>query len=118
MVPGQPRLRFRNPRELARHHALHQNDFGAVTEAEYEAKAEAFMRGPKPSQVEECTRTSSNEILRFNPATQEFGILTVERVIVTYFKPRPCATLPHWEPKVNCHGERDNLTYFRKECTQ
>ncbi len=76
------------------------------------------MQGPKPSQVEECSRKSSNEVLRFDPATQEFGILATNSVIVTYFKPRPCATLPHWEPKVNCHGERDNLTYFRRECSQ
>jgi len=104
-------------RELTRHFALHGAEFNAADESEYESMADLFIGGPKPSDVLECTRTSA-AVVRFSPTTQEFAVMTHDRFILTYFKARPCASVPPWEPKVNCHGERDNLAYFRKECEQ
>ena len=78
----------------------------------------AFMGEAKGVNVEECQRNSSRDLIRFNPSTQEYGVLSEDLIVLTYYKARPCASLPHWEPKVNCHGEKDNLTYFRKECAK
>ena len=108
---------FVTVRELIRHFALHGAEFAAAGESEYESMADLFIGGPKPSDVLECTRTSG-AVVRFDPTSQEYAVIGHDRFILTYFKPRPCATLPHWEPKVNCHGEKDNLTYFHKGCEQ
>lgn len=88
-----------------------------LTEAEYEAKVIAFLGGDRPPGIEECRRESSGDLVRFNPMTQEYGVANQERFVLTYFKPRPCASIPHWLPKVNCHGEKDNMEYFRRECS-
>lgn len=108
---------FINSRQLLRHFDLHGVDFGAQNEQEYVALADEFLGGNCRPGVHECNRRNG-EIVRYSPLTEEFGVLADGGFILTYFKPRPCHTLPHWEPKVNCHDAPDNLTYFRRECSQ
>ena len=109
---------FFNHRQLVRHCALHRADFGIEDEADYQAMADAFIGGAMRSGVLQCTRASTLDIIRFDPATQEYAVATKDLIILTYYKARPCSSLPHWEHKVNCHGEPDNMTYFRKECAK
>jgi filamentous hemagglutinin len=90
---------FRSIRDLERHFALHGNEFGLKTTVEYEAEAIAFLEGARRTQVQECKRKSSGELIRFDPTTQAYGVMTVTKIVLTYFKPRPCASVPHWEPR-------------------
>jgi hypothetical protein len=105
---------FRRERERIRHFALHGDDFGVAEESEYELMADSFIGGLKFQGVLECARKSPGEIIRFDPATNEFGVATYDLVILTYFKARPCASIPAGQPRVNCHGEKDNMSYFRR----
>lgn len=108
---------FKRQGDLDRHFSLHGVEFAATSPDEYEAMADSFIGGPKAEGVMECSR-KSGQLVRFNPRSQEYGVLSPEGNILTYFKPRPCATIPHWQPKVNCHGERDNTAYFQRECAR
>ena len=115
---GVPYTRgFSGKRVLVRHFALHGAEFNAADEDDYESMTDAYIGGLKSADLLECTR-SSGQLVRFNQKSQEFAVMAADKVILTYVKARPCATIPSYEPKVNCHNEKDNLTYFKKECNQ
>lgn len=97
---------FVNPRKLADHYKLHGSDFGATTPAGYEALADAFLGGPKTATTLECIR-GQGDIVRFDPTTDEYGVLAANGEIRTYFKPQPAE-----------HGHPINLDYFHAECAR
>lgn len=82
--------------------------------------ADAFFVSPKPENVHECVRTRG-DVLRFDPATQAYGVMDKNRVIRTYFKPIPCSEVPVGRRSAmrqagRCHRFATNLDYFRSEC--
>ena len=111
---------FLNARQLNLHHAEHGADFGAKSASEYERLADEFLGSAKHPDVHECTR-SRGDMIRFNPKTDEYGVLDGNGIIRTYFKPVPCASLPPAQRTAmrqagRCHSQTTNLVYFQEEC--
>lgn len=103
---GQCRPRYRK----------HASDFTVRGETDYELKASAFLITPiDPGIVFECTRPKGDTV-RYSRATEEYGVMDSRGIIRTYFKPKPCASLPVGSPRRGCHNKPDNETYFREEC--
>ncbi len=97
---------FSSAIELADHFRKHGNEFVGVASAiEYQRRADEFLGGPKRSTTLEYRRTKG-DLVRFDPTTDEFGVLMVSGYIRTYFKPKPGVT----------HGRRTNLDYFNQTC--
>jgi filamentous hemagglutinin len=93
--------RFRNARKRARHFSDHCTDFGATTEAEYEQMADGFLNCPLPPDCEERVRPRDGATIRFNRITEEFGILSADGYLRTYYIPDPAI-----------HGEATNYDYY------
>jgi pyocin large subunit-like protein len=100
-----------DPSELADHYAKHGADFPVSDDRQYEAQAAQFLVGPRRASLLECFR-SGGDLVRYDAATEEFGVLSGNGVIRTYYKPVPCRVrmVPF------CHGEVDNIQYFRRTC--
>ena len=96
---------FANSAERADHFHKHGADFGAKNARDYEAKADAFPLGSKSSTVLDYTR-SQGDLVRFDPATDEFGVLSASGEVRTYFRPVPGVT----------HKRSTNLEYFNVSC--
>lgn len=97
---------FINAIELIDHFHKHKHEFGTTTKEEYELLADTFCGGPRETGILECVRSRDGDTLRYNPTTDEFGVLTSGQVIRTYFK----LTDPR-----RLRG-RTGLDYFRSEC--
>jgi hypothetical protein len=95
---------FADSVKLQQHYADHGTDFGAKSAAEYELQANRFLNDPKPPGVLEKTRPGSGDIVRYNPTTQEFGVVKPDGTIRTYYKPDPAI-----------HGKPTNLDYFNAQ---
>jgi filamentous hemagglutinin len=67
--------RFASERDLAIHFKLHGQDFGATTPSEYEGQATCLLTAQGNPDILQVTRAGGN-IVRFNPMTDEFGVLT------------------------------------------
>jgi hypothetical protein len=80
---------FLNPRQLNRHYASHGAEFGAKSATQYQALADMFLGGIRVQPIEECVR-GKGDIVRFNPVTDEYGVLDSGSTIRTYFKPVSC----------------------------
>ncbi len=93
-----------DPLELADHFKRHGHKFGVKTAAEYELLADQFLGGAKSSTTLEHVRPQG-DLVRYDYVTEEFGILSNNRAIRTYFKPDPAI-----------HGMATNADYFRYEC--
>ena len=100
--------------QLLRHYVDHAADFGAQNAAEYEMLADRFLGRTLRAGVLECRRRRG-DIVRFDPVTDEYGVLSNERVIRTYFKPVPRTTLTGTITR-RCHNHPTNLAYFQAEC--
>jgi pyocin large subunit-like protein len=103
-------LRF-DRAELAIHFAKHQADFTVTGALAYELEAERFLLSPTRPSLLECKR-SGGDLVRYDTATEEFAVLSGAGVIRTYYKPVPCVV----RMVQYCHGEPDNVQYFRKTC--
>jgi pyocin large subunit-like protein len=103
--------------QLAIHFAKHHADFSVTNETEYEKLADVFMASVAHPDVVECTR-KQGDIVRYHRSTAEFGVLSAAGIIRTYFRAKPCASLPPTVPKVACHGYASNLQYFKAECSR
>jgi filamentous hemagglutinin len=68
------------------HYTSHVEEFGVkgMGAAEYQERADEFLGAQKPQGVLECVRRNGDRV-RFNPATDEFGILSESGFIRTYF---------------------------------
>lgn len=97
---------FVSPALLNRHFHDHGADFAAATPQEYEGLADAFLGGPLTPTALSCARRRG-DIVRYDPTTQEFGVLSSTGVIRTYFKPDPAI-----------HGYATNYDYFLAECAR
>jgi hypothetical protein len=98
-------LGFRDNAALADHHQKHRSEFSWISQERYADQADKFLGGPlNPNTQLEGTR-SNGETIRFDTVTNEFGILSSERRILSYFKPDP-----------RDHGRASNLDYFQQEC--
>jgi hypothetical protein len=104
-----------NPGELAIHYARHRHDFQVATIADYERLADGFLAKPKSPQLLECTRRLG-DFVRYDTITMEFAVRSANGVTRTYFKPRPCSSIPVGLPRINCHGHATNEIYFAQEC--
>ncbi|MGH9892377.1 MAG: hypothetical protein ACREA0_10410 [bacterium] len=95
---------FETPEDLTDHFIRHP-EFGVATELEYLELADTFLGGPlDPVTTRQCMR-SNGDLLRYNEATEEFGVLRRDGIIKTYFRPDPAE-----------HSQGSNLTYFFSEC--
>lgn len=113
---------FSSPLLLRRHYAKHAHKFGIADIAEYERRADSFLGDAKLPHVLECKR-KRGDILRFNPHTEEYGVIDNAGIIRTYFRPAPCASIPATLRVVvkqagECHEHTDNISYFRSECAR
>ena len=97
---GGTGAKFANNKRLTDHYDRHGKDFGARNKNEYQKQADAFLTGKKNSDTLEGTR-SDGDIVRYNEKTDEFGILSKDGVIRTYYKPDPVR-----------HGYPTNKAYF------
>ena len=73
--------------------------------SQYLKLADEFCGGPKsPGSVLECVR-KSGDLVRYSTQTEEFGVVSSQGFIRTYFKPVSAA-----------HGFASNLDYFNYNC--
>lgn len=87
---------FRTPRRLGSHFRDHGSDFSpssssGYSASQYEADADRFLgeaicQGTHPDSVS-CVRLSNNSVIRYNLRTREFGVLSYDGYIQTYFIP-------------------------------
>jgi pyocin large subunit-like protein len=113
---------FSNTRLLHRHFSAHGADFNASNAQEYEQQADEFLGSQLRDGAFEHIR-SGGDLLRYDPASKAFGVMDAAGVIRTYFRPVPCSSLSPTQRAVEqaagrCHGQPDNLAYFRLECTR
>lgn len=94
---------FASQSQLLDYFARHGSDFGARTAAEYELQANSFLNGLRARGVLEKVR-ANGDIVRYNPATEEFGVVRADGTIRTYYKPNPAV-----------HGKPTNLDYFNAQ---
>lgn len=111
---------FVNLRQRDRHFSEHGADFGASNAKDYEVSADLFLGGTASSSVHECTRRAGDKV-RYDPATEAYGVIDSAGVIRTFFKPVPCSSLPASVRRAvrlsgRCHGYQTNLLYFKAEC--
>ena len=108
--------------ELRHHFAEHGDDFRASNATEYEEFADIFLGSAKVEGIRECTRRCGH-IIRYDPSTEAFGVLDVDGVILTCYKPVPCAQVPFAERervrlRGRCHKYPSNSIYFERECNK
>jgi len=113
---------FESIAQLNRHFSEHGSDFAASNSTEYEQMADAFLSGDKPETVHECVRPEGAKV-RYDPASEAFGVVDGGGIIRTYFKPIPCSSLPGPMREITrqagrCHKYANNLVYFKAECKQ
>jgi filamentous hemagglutinin len=89
---------------LIDHFDHHGIDLGLPDEVEYLRSADVFLGGPRPETTWECRRRNG-DLLRYNPLTEEFGVLRPDNAISTYYLPDPAV-----------HRCPNNGEYFRREC--
>jgi pyocin large subunit-like protein len=89
------------------HHKFrkHGSEFGARSAAQYDGLARTFLYGPLGPRTYEVGRVRDQRTLRYNPDTNEFGVLAPDGRIETYFKPDPVV-----------HGYPSNVDYFLSLC--
>ena len=94
---------FADRERLADHYNRHGADFGAKSEAEYQQMADNFLTGPRNSTTLEITR-SNGDVVRYDPASDAFGVVSSNGSIRTYYVPDP-----------GVHGYPTNLDYFNAQ---
>ena len=99
--------RFSSEDLLDGHFEDHGSDFGATTTSEYEQQASDFLTNQENPDILEFSRVRgyrAGDTVRFNPETDEFGVISPDGTIRTYYRPNP-----------NLHGFATNLDYFNSE---
>lgn len=113
---------FGNLAKLHDHFQEHGTDFGSPDADHYEKAAVTFLTSPISGTVQECRR-KGGDIVRFDPATDSFGVLGAGSVVRTFYKPIKCSSLPapiraSARARGRCHGYANNLLYYRAACAQ
>jgi pyocin large subunit-like protein len=106
LVHGKP-MWAANRRHTAEENADYQftkngKDFGAVTEADYVAKAHAFVDAP-PASVKRIERANGDALL-YDAKTNTFAVVTKTGAPRTMFKPKNGAA--YWREQVARESER------------
>jgi pyocin large subunit-like protein len=100
---------FLDEAELQQHYQDHKDEFGAINAQHYLVLADTFLGEPITSvthpTTHECIRPRDNAIIRYNSATEEFGVLRQDGYIKTYFKPNP-----------HEHAAGTNYDYYLLNC--
>lgn len=96
---------FKNNASLNHHYAKHKGEFGLISIAEYASMADEFIGAPLGEGTLECVRVGG-DILRYNPKTEEYAVMSKNQEILTYFIPVPLIK----------HRFATNEEYFRDEC--
>jgi hypothetical protein len=106
-----------DPAALLDHFQKHSGRMQNVaTPSDYEARADALFVTPRPTDILECTRLDG-DVVRFNPRTDEYGVVGPGLIIRTYYVPVPCRTLaPQNRLPGKCHHAPTNLAYFKRNC--
>jgi filamentous hemagglutinin len=91
---------FATYKRFHEHFQKHGSNCGAASAAAYGAMAKTFLTRPFVVGTLEKTRTNG-DVIRYNPNTEEFGVISAAGVVRTYFIPDPAA-----------HGYPTNLAYF------
>jgi hypothetical protein len=100
------------------HYGDHAKDFGAATDIQYEQMADIFLGRKAPVGAFECYRIGG-DLVRYNPATNELGVLSATGIIHTYFKPKFCKYATAEEiAKRKCHRRKTHLDYAKRLCNQ
>lgn len=85
-----------------RHFKDHGADFGAENAVDYVRQAHQFLQNPPAGTL---TRTRANgDVVRFDPATDSFGVMDSAGAPRTFYKPDPAV-----------HGYPTNLDYFNAQ---
>ncbi|MGK9171323.1 hypothetical protein KXR53_33840 [Inquilinus limosus] len=92
-----------SPVENAFQHFLkHGADFGAENALQYTKQAQEFLRNPGQGVLSKVR--SNGDVVRFDPATQAFGVMDSASAPRTFYKPDPAR-----------HGYPTNLDYFNAQ---
>jgi hypothetical protein len=97
---------FVSESELLDHFDRHNKLIGAHDEQHYLQLADTFLGGPKGPTTLECPERARDGCLtRFDYVTNEFGVLTPDSYILSYYIPEP-----------KRHKQRTNTKYFQADC--
>jgi filamentous hemagglutinin len=101
-------VRFISAWDRSQHFEDHGHEFNPVfaSAEEYESAAVNFLGVPLVGTMMECLR-QDGAIIRYDPTSNELAICDVDGYVRTYFKPDPAI-----------HKLADNITYFRRRCSQ
>lgn len=80
------RAKFASGARRERHFRDHGKQFGSRTSRAYEQRAARFMGGQTRAGVMQGTRPRSGDVVRYDPKTREFGVITREGKIRTYYR--------------------------------
>ncbi len=99
---------FANMPLLVDHFTRHASLLGIYTATYYEQMADDFMGNPNPPpEVVECIRAREGDKIRYNPHTEEWGVLSSANVIRTYYILTTAIII---------HGS--GMNYFHSECAK
>jgi pyocin large subunit-like protein len=94
--------------ELEEHFDDHGGEFGARDFLHYQQLADDFLGNPEPQPgTLECTRLRDRCKVRFNIRSNEYGVLTPDNFILTYYIATPAR-----------HRRSTNLNYFNDDCNK
>ncbi|MER6792093.1 RHS repeat-associated core domain-containing protein [Amycolatopsis mediterranei] len=95
--------KFNGPGNAFQHWKKHGSDFPGLQNAkQYVERATEFLRRPGPGVLTKIR--SSGDVVRYDPNTQEFGVMTQDGIPRTYYVPDPAT-----------HGLPTNLDYFNAQ---
>jgi hypothetical protein len=108
---------FIDPNDLLQHYGFHGHEFGCAAPRDYELAAEAFMLKPRTKTMLECIRPApQRHKCRYDAATQEYGVMRPNGILITYFRPVPGGHIPMHLRTRSEHGFNCNLDYFHSKC--
>jgi hypothetical protein len=84
--PSHPGIGFHSSRQLSEHFEKHGAEFGAITRAEYLARAQHLRDAPPGGNIIEAVR-ADGVITRFDRTTGAFIAFDSDRTIRTFFRP-------------------------------
>jgi pyocin large subunit-like protein len=85
-----------------RHFEDHGTEVGAQNAVDYVKKAEDFLHNPPAGTL---TKVRNNgDVIRYDPSTNNFGVMDAKGTPRTFFQPDPSA-----------HGKPSNLDYFHDQ---
>jgi hypothetical protein len=89
------------------HSTRHGALLGCHTDRQYLKRADSFCGGIRSATTLECIRMREGDKLRYNTMTEEFGVLSSDNVIKTYYI---------LTTAIVKHGS--GLAYFQSECAK